>query len=148
MPTLNKAFHSLDEAFKPIVLNILKELEAKGWNPIVAEGKRTLAQQKEKVRTGVSETLHSYHLTGCAADIVDTRSTWNIPRVHQFWLDLVESALKHLPKKGVLRFGMLWGVGNLKSDLEKKRLEIYKTALKKGKDVDWFCDAAHVEYHF
>jgi hypothetical protein len=149
MTILNKAFDSLDERFKPVVLNILRELELKGWQPLVAEGRRTPEQQQEKVRAGVSQTLSSYHLTGCAADIVDQRSTWNIPRVHQYWLDLAEAALKHIPTNGLIRLGMLWGEGNLKSDLEKNRLETYKNALKQGKkDVDWFCDVAHVECHF
>lgn len=48
MPVLNAAYNSLDKRFQPIVLSILEELEKKGWQPIVAEGRRTIEQQREK----------------------------------------------------------------------------------------------------
>jgi len=79
MPIINNAFKSLNDKFKPIVLEIMTRLEAKGWRPIVAEGLRTRAHQAEKVRKGYSTTMNSYHLTGMAADIVDKRYNWDIP---------------------------------------------------------------------
>lgn len=111
MPTINKAFESLEAKFKPIVLEIMTRLEAKGWQPIVAEGRRTLAQQKEKVRLGYSKTLNSYHLTGMAADIVDKRYMWNIPLSHQYWKDqgaIVNELAKSNPG---LQWGGDWGKG-------------------------------------
>jgi len=48
-------------------------LRAAALSPIpfrVTEGRRTLARQRELVRTGMSKTLNSRHLTGHAVDIV------------------------------------------------------------------------------
>lgn len=111
MPIINKAFESLEPRFKPIVLEIMKRLEAKGWQPQVFEGRRTVAQQREKVRRGVSKTMNSYHLTGMAADICDRRYAWNIPLSHQYWKDqgaIVNELAK--TNKGLV-WGGDWGQG-------------------------------------
>ncbi len=141
MPLLNNAYSSLDNRFKPIVLEILRELEKLGYQPIVAEGRRTQAQQDEKVRLGYSKTRRSVHLTGLAADIVDKRFMWNIRNVHQFWYDLFQIAKKQVIKNGHLRYGMIWD--------HPEREAIYKKALdeKKPNLVTWFCDVAHIELH-
>jgi len=108
MPVKNAAFNSLEDRFKPIVLEIMTRLEAKGWQPVVAEGRRTVAQQREKVRKGYSKTMNSYHLSGMAADIVDKRYLWNIALSHQYWKDqgaIVEDLKKSNPG---LRWGGTW----------------------------------------
>lgn len=128
-----KAFDSLEDKFKPIVAEIMKQLMAKGWQPVVAEGRRTVAQQKEKVRLGYSKTMNSYHLTGMAADIVDRRYGWDIPLSHQYWKDqgqIVTDLRKSIPN---LRWGGDWGQGYsryLSYVLGKTR---------------YFVDVAHVE---
>ncbi|RMG19279.1 MAG: M15 family peptidase, partial [Planctomycetota bacterium] len=97
----------LDERFRPKVVRILQRLQQKGWQPRVASGRRTLAQQREKVRKGYSKTLRSWHLLGRAADIVDRRWGWNGPAAnldHPFWKDLGEAARLE---------GLTWG-GNWK----------------------------------
>jgi hypothetical protein len=139
MPVLNAAYSSLDDRFKPVVKEILTKLEAKGYQPIVCEGRRTTAQQAEKVKKGYSKTMKSYHLTGMAADIVDKRYMWNISNVHQFWWDLYEAAKSSTPATGHLRYGMIWD--------DTARAAIYKKALdtKKPSLVTWFCDVAHIE---
>lgn len=111
MPIINAAFNSLEDRFKPIVLEIMKRLEAKGWQPMVAEGRRTRAQQAYKVKMGYSTTMNSYHLTGMAADIVDKRYAWNIPLSHQYWKDqgaVVNELRKTIP---ALKWGGDWGRG-------------------------------------
>jgi hypothetical protein len=133
MPIKNKAFDSLENRFKPIVLEIMTRLEAKGWQPMVAEGRRTIAQQREKVRKGYSKTMNSYHLTGMAADIVDKRYAWNIPLSHQYWKDqgaIVNELVK--TNKG-LRWGGDWGQGY-------QRYLNYLLGRTK-----YFVDVAHVE---
>lgn len=133
MPELNKAYESLESKFKPFVLEILTQLEAKGWQPIVAEGRRTLAQQREKVRLGYSTTMHSYHLTGMAADIVDKRYNWDIPLSHQYWRDqgtIVDLIQKTNPG---LHWGGDWGQGY-------QRYINYLLGRTK-----YFVDVAHVE---
>ena len=85
------------------VENILRGLVARGWHPRVAEGIRTIEQQREKVRKGYSKTMNSKHLKGLAADIIDRRWGWEGPTSntnHQFWKDLGELAKKE---------GLIWG---------------------------------------
>lgn len=129
----NKAFDSLDERFKPIVEDILQQLEAKRYQPFVCEGRRTEAQQREKVAKGYSKTMKSYHLTGLAADIVDKRYMWNVPVTHPFFIALGEVVKGISVDGGYLRWGGDWNVPG--------RFEILK---KKGK-INWFVDVAHVE---
>jgi len=138
----NKAFLSLEEDFRPIVREILLDLESQGWKPQVIEGRRTLEQQKEKVRRGVSKTMKSYHLSGNAADICDVRYMWNISNVHPFWWALYQAAKKVPIENGRLRCGIIWD--------HPEREAIYKKALdeKKPALVNWFADVAHVEIHW
>jgi hypothetical protein len=134
MYTLNSQYQSLDDRFKPIVLEILKRLAAKGWQPIVAEGKRTIEQQREKVRRGVSQTMNSYHLSGMAADIIDKRHAWNIPLSHQYWKDQGEIVLELAKTNKGLYWGGVWKVG-----LMQRFLDYLKGRTK------YFVDVAHVE---
>lgn len=94
---------SLHPTLRAKVERILRRLQAKGWQPYVAEGKRTRAQQAEKVRLGYSQTMNSHHLTGRAADIVDRRYGWSgraADHNFQFWRDLGEAARAE---------GLTWG---------------------------------------
>jgi len=133
MPVRNKAFDSLEEDFKPIVEDILSQLEAQDFQPFVCEGRRTKAQQAEKVRLGYSKTMNSYHLSGLAADIVDKRYMWNVPVTHPFFIALGNIVKGIEVEGGHLRWGGDWNVPG--------RFEILK---KKGK-INWFVDVAHVE---
>lgn len=160
MPIINQAFGSLDSQFKPIVLQILTKLEEKGHHPIVVEGRRTLAQQQEKVRQGVSQTMKSYHLSGLAADICDSTEMWDKGLVRPFWWDLYQVATSVVVTNGHLRYGIIWD--------HPEREAIYKKALddllagnfkpytnKAGKlitaqqqadaRINWFADVAHIE---
>lgn len=61
-----------------------------GWEPVVAEGLRTVAQERVKVREGNSQTMHSMHIVGRAVDIVDLRYQWEgraSSLKFKFWLD-------------------------------------------------------------
>jgi hypothetical protein len=136
MPVLNKAYESLDERMKPIVLEILQELEKRGWQPKVAEGRRSAEQQREKVRLGYSQTMNSYHLSGLAADIIDTRHAWNIPLTHQFWVDLGDIVNRlHVPEEGRIRWGGTWD----------RPYSMYLNCVKNKQKIAWFADVAHVE---
>lgn len=139
MPLLNKAFYSLNKDFQPIVQEILVRLESLEYQPTVAEGRRTEAQQREKVRLGYSQTMQSYHLSGLAADIIDKRWGWNIGNVHRFWWDLYLIASSLSVRKGKIRCGLIWD--------HPERADIYNRALNKDKSakVNWFVDAAHIE---
>lgn len=132
--TYNKAFDSLDPKFKPIVAEIMQRLSEKGYQPIVCEGKRTIEQQREKVRRGVSQTMNSYHLTGMAADIVDQRYMWNIPLSHPYWRTQGEIILDLARTNKGLYWGGVWKVGLMQRFLD----------FLKGKNR-YFVDVAHCE---
>ena len=98
----------LHPVFRQNLRRILAELKKGGWEPIVAQTIRTPRQQAEKVKRGVSWTMHSWHVPstmatlpytsssylevrGNAADVVDRRYGWEGPAHNHkfaFWLDL------------------------------------------------------------
>ena len=133
---LNSAYSSLDLKFQPIVKEILEKLSEKGYEVMVCEGRRTKAQQAEKVRLGYSKTMNSYHLSGLAADIVDKRYMWNIAVTHKFWVDYgtVIKSIK-APAGYFLRWGGDWNVPG--------RFE----ALKAGKPLKYEHEVKGVKYY-
>jgi peptidoglycan L-alanyl-D-glutamate endopeptidase CwlK len=86
---------------------ILQRLEDEGYQPIIAEGLRTIAQQRQKVAKGYSKTMNSKHLTGRAVDVVDKRYLWNVGLDHPFF-KLYGSLVNANPK---LTWGGDWGKG-------------------------------------
>lgn len=69
----------LDPQFRPKAAAVLADLKGKGWNVFIAEGRRTITQQAQKVAAGFSHTMKSKHIDGLAADIVPHPYGWNIP---------------------------------------------------------------------
>ncbi len=72
----------LTPAMREKTERVLARLEAQGWQPKVAEGLRTPAEQAAKVAQGYSQTLQSRHLDqggkgAEAVDVVDKRWWWN-----------------------------------------------------------------------
>jgi hypothetical protein len=65
----------------------------------VREGLRTVAQQREYVRTGVSQTMDSKHLTGDAVDLYPSV-------LPEGWQNAMKKAGDELGVK--LRFGINW----------------------------------------
>ena len=102
------ALRSIHPVFRWRVEAVLRELANREWQPVVWEGRRTTAEQAEKVRLGYSKTMGSWHVLsthaiipagkdgidivhGAAADIVDRRWEWGGPCAnlnHHFWLSL------------------------------------------------------------
>ncbi len=90
-PKLNQ----LTPVFRDKVETILKQLADKHMEPYIAEAKRTVAQQREKVNKGYSKTMRSNHLPGSdglsrAADIVQLHKGWAASK--RFWLMLGSSS--------------------------------------------------------
>ena len=82
---------SLEPRFAAKVRRVLEALAAKGWQPVVISGRRTVAQQKKIVAAGRSRTMKSRHLCGRAADVMDRRHGWKGPAAKpnfKFWTDL------------------------------------------------------------
>lgn len=78
----------LDPVFSQKITTVLSCLESKGWAPRVASGLRSAEEQAQKVAQGYSDITNSKHLGGRAADVIDRRYAWNIPKSHAFWQDL------------------------------------------------------------
>lgn len=94
-PRNSKKIHLLQPEIQPIIRALLRQLWNLGWQPVIAEGLRTKAEQREKVRQGFSKTMNSRHLSGLAVDIIDRRWGWAGPcadKDHQFWIDLANVA--------------------------------------------------------
>ncbi|ERK10873.1 hypothetical protein L580_0732 [Serratia fonticola AU-P3(3)] len=73
---------------------------------IVIEGVRTVEQQREYVKKGVSKTLASRHLSGHAVDIFPVGGDWNNYRC---WLPVLDAVYRAAEQFGVtLRFGITW----------------------------------------
>lgn len=74
----------------------------------VFEGLRTEAEQVENVANGVSRTMHSYHLTGRAVDLVPylgKKLKWQLPLCAQVAISMREAAAHF----GVtLTWGAVW----------------------------------------
>ena len=93
----------LDPDMQPKVLRVIQRLRELGWQAVMAEGIRTIKQQREKVNKGYSYTMKSKHLKGLAADIIDKRYGWSGPassKDFQFWIDLGRIAKEE---------GLFWG---------------------------------------
>lgn len=149
MPDKKLGELTIDGNFRQKVAAILDTLQKKGYSDAyIVEAKRTLAEQKEKVKKGYSKTLNSYHLKrgsdggGLAADIVPKSTLWNAEK--RYWLMLGWLCYCH----GV-GWGGLFG-------LSKERKANVLTAMKrlskagfpvKSKDyevqIGW--DGAHVQ---
>lgn len=139
----NAAFKSLDPVFQPIVREICTKLEKLGWTPVVAEGRRTVEQQRQKVQHGYSKTMKSYHLSGLAADIIQKGVGWDgegSSLIYKFWYQYA-LVLKEMEDQGkwFIRRGIDWNVPG--------RWEIYQKAYdtKKPGLITWFADVAHCE---
>jgi len=100
-----------------------------GYKPIIVSGRRTLAEQKILLAQGKTKTLHSKHLTGKAADVVDLKMKWNAP--NRFWLQMA-----FLVNKYGLKSGIYFGLSTVEKKQLKAKLDnaIFKTDVKIGWD--------------
>lgn len=130
----SNVLNKLNPQLQAVIVEVFTKLEAKGWQPIIAEGCRTVAQQREKVRKGYSRTMNSYHVKCKAADIVDKRYYWKVGIGHQFWKDYGKIVTDMRKTNKCIRWGGDWGKG----------YQRYLDALA-GK-TRYFVDVAHIEY--
>jgi hypothetical protein len=121
------------------VYKVLAYLQARGWEPKIAEALRTKEQQQAKVDAGYSKTMHSKHLEGLAADIIDQRYGWSESCPKKFWIHLGMAAQK---------YGLRWGGTFGLLGTAKTMLKVLfakgdsKTALRAK--LGW--DIAHIEW--
>jgi hypothetical protein len=118
------------------VLPLLAKLEGMGWQPIVAQGLRTVASEQDAIDKGNSslkDPTHSKHVIGEAVDVVDARYGWDGAASHlgfQFWKDW--GTLIDDMKEDTLTWGGDWGKG----------FSRYEDALP---TPGYFCDVAHCQ---
>ena len=92
-----------------LVKVIRRALEVGSADFAVIEGLRTIEQQRENVRKGVSKTMDSRHLTGHAVDILPSAikpgMTWDL----KYFMPVLTAIKQAGDELGVpLRFGINW----------------------------------------
>lgn len=92
-----------------LVKVIHRALEISSADFAVIEGKRTMKQQEENVRKGVSKAMASRHLTGHAVDILPTSikpgMNWDL----KYFIPVLKAIKQAGDELGVpLRFGVNW----------------------------------------
>lgn len=111
----------------------------------VHDGIRTLAEQKQMVRSGASQTLDSRHLTGHAVDLVPVingKLRWEWGPIYLI-ADAVKAAAKELQIP--LRWGGAWDVDFTKSNDFAEDLVADYTARRKRSGKRAFLDGPHFE---
>lgn len=72
---MSKKLNDLSPEMRPLAVELIALAVEDGLEPIIVETRRSLEQQQLNVSNGVSQTLHSKHLTGDAIDIVPKKVT-------------------------------------------------------------------------
>ena len=98
------------QGVKPELVKVVKRaLELSPVDFGVRAGLRTVEQQRENVRKGVSQTMNSKHITGDAVDLYPSvlPAGWQTnPKV---WLPVLNAVKQAADEQGVkLRYGINW----------------------------------------
>lgn len=115
-----------DGNFQSKIAATLDVLEAKGEHPKIFEAKRTVEQQREKVRKGYSKTMNSYHLKrgkdggALAADIADQKRGWNTSK--RFWLLLGANC-----EARQISWGGLFGLNAKQKQAVKRTIDLLRS---------------------
>lgn len=113
-PAGTHVFGSLSESrlkgVKPKLVQVVRRaLEISPVDFGVREGLRTVEQQRENVRKGVSQTMNSKHITGDAVDLYPTVLPEGWQRNPKVWIPVMNAVKQAGDELGVkLRFGINW----------------------------------------
>lgn len=120
LPTLSSqtSIEALHPAFIPRLRVIIAELRKAGYEPVIASGCRSKAEQAEKVRKGYSRTMNSDHVVGkdgyCrAVDLVDRRYLWKNEHIKEIeaYRETLKLILRNMED---IKWGGYWlGFGRL-----------------------------------
>lgn len=92
-----------------LVKVIRRALEISSADFAVIEGLRTIEQQRENVRKGVSKTMDSRHLTGHAVDILPSAIKPGMDWELKYFMPVLKAIKQASDELGVpLRFGINW----------------------------------------
>jgi peptidoglycan L-alanyl-D-glutamate endopeptidase CwlK len=134
---------------EPLPSIVVRALELTLVDFAVHDGIRTLAEQREYVRTGVSHTMQSKHLQGKAVDLVpyiNGKLRWEWEPIYEVAVAMHRAACEFEHK---LRWGGVWDrifndLEGTKPELLRREVEAYVDRRKKlGKEI--FLDGPHYE---
>ncbi len=140
-----RSLQELQGVDEPLIKVVKRAISITTVDFAVHDGIRTLAEQKEYVRTGVSRTLKSKHLEGLAVDLVpyiNGRLRWEWPPIYQIARAMWIAA----ELEGVeLVWGAVWdrALGELDEDLEREVERYVERRKKLGKKA--FLDGPHFQ---
>ncbi|AIK68093.1 endolysin [Citrobacter phage IME-CF2] len=104
-----KSINNLKGVKPELVKVVNRALELSTVDFGVREGLRTVEQQREYVRQGVSQTMASKHITGDAVDLYPSKLPDGWQKNPKVWLPVLEAMKKAGDELGVkLRFGINW----------------------------------------
>lgn len=104
-----KSLANLKGVKPELVKVITRALEISPVDFGVREGLRTVEQQRENVRKGVSQTMNSKHITGDAVDLYPSVLPEGWQRNPKVWLPVMTAVKQAGDELGVkLRFGINW----------------------------------------
>lgn len=98
------------QGVKPELVKVVKRaLELSPVDFGVREGLRTVEQQRENVRKGVSQTMNSKHITGDAVDLYPSVLPVGWQTNPKVWLPVLNAVKQAADEQGVkLRYGINW----------------------------------------
>ncbi|NYA15743.1 M15 family metallopeptidase [Serratia fonticola] len=111
---LNFKFSARSEAnlkgVDPALVKVIRRaLELSSVDFGVREGVRTLEQQRQYVKQGVSQTMKSRHLTGHAVDLYPSKLPVDWGRRPEVFIPMLQAVKQAGDELGVnLRFGINW----------------------------------------
>ncbi|AGJ71560.1 putative carboxypeptidase domain-containing protein [Escherichia phage Lw1] len=104
-----KSLNNLKGVKPELVKVVNRALELSTVDFGVREGLRTVEQQREYVRQGVSQTMASKHITGDAVDLYPSVLPEGWQKNPKVWLPVLDAMKKAGDELGVkLRFGINW----------------------------------------
>lgn len=140
-----KSLKELKGVHPDLVAVVKRAIELSVQDFAVHDGPRTLAEQKEMVKKGASQTLDSRHLTGHAVDLVpyiNDKLRWEWEPIYKI-ADAVRTAAKELSIP--LRWGGAWDIAFTDSEDNTEDLVADYSARRKKAGKKVFLDGPHFE---
>ncbi len=128
-----------------LVLIVQEAIKITKQDFTVHDGIRTIAEQRELVRLGASQTMNSKHIIGRAVDLVpyiNGKLRWEWIPIYMI-CEAMRNAAKSLDVD--IRWGGAWNINLTKSSLPPKQLVENYVAHRKSRNKRAFIDGPHYE---
>ena len=141
-----RSIERLDGVNEQLLAVVTKAIKTTNIDFGVTCGLRTIEEQRELVKKGVSQTMKSKHIEGNAVDVVayiGSRITWEL-NVYDDIADAFKSAAQDL---GVgIRWGAAWQIPDIRDwDRSMEDAMNAYVDLRRGQGKSPFIDAPHYE---